>query len=68
MTSHALRPGERADLRGAVDEAIDRTRTVLEISTDIGPILVAGFRAMSALRELREMIDELPETREADGG
>ena len=61
MNRPALRPEERADLRGAMDTAITEIRTVLEISTSIGSVLVAGFRAMSALRELREVVDALPE-------
>jgi hypothetical protein len=61
MNRRALRTEERLDLRGATDEAIDRVRTVLEISTAIGPVLVVAFRAMSVLRELRDTIDELSE-------
>jgi hypothetical protein len=61
MNLRALRLGQRADLAGHATQALDHVRAVIEAAPDVGPVLVAAYRAMSALRELRDVVDELPE-------
>jgi len=60
---HALLPGQRADINGHVGQALDHIRAVIEASPGCGPVLVEAFRCMSALRKLRDVVNELPEVR-----
>ena len=60
MTRRALYDDERADLLGRVEVAISEVRQVLELATEIGPVLVAAFATTSSLRALREVVDSLP--------
>jgi hypothetical protein len=64
VNRRALRPGERADLRGHVDVALEQIRLAIETAPDVGPLLIAAYRALSTLRELRETVEELPEMAE----
>jgi hypothetical protein len=61
VSKRALLPGQRADLAGHVETAIAEVRAVIECAPDVGPVLVAAYRCMSTLRELRDTIDELSE-------
>jgi len=60
MNRRTLFPEQAADVRGHTEQAIAEVRAVLEAAVDVGPVLVSAFRAMAALRELRETIDSLP--------
>ena len=64
MNRRALLAEQRTDLRGHVDVALAEVRAVLEGASDVGPILVGGYAALSALRRLRDVVDELPERQE----
>lgn len=67
MNLRALHPGQRADLCGHVGEALDHVRKCIEAAPDVGPVLVEGYRSLSALRALLDAIDSLPEIAR-DGG
>jgi hypothetical protein len=66
MNFRALKVGQRLDLFGTVDEALAAVRRTIECAPDVGPLLVQAYRCLAALRELRDTIDELPETTKED--
>jgi len=56
----ALLPDQAADVRGHVDQALEHVRAAMNAAAEVGPVLVNGYRALSALRELRDTVDLLP--------
>ena len=60
MNLRALRPEQRTAIFGHVESALAAVRAVIEIAPDVGPVLVQSYRALSVLRELREVAEMLP--------
>jgi hypothetical protein len=60
MNRRALRQQQRLDILTHVEQALDAVRKAIEVEPQAGPILVAAYRALSALGELREVADALP--------
>jgi len=56
----ALHAKQRLDALGHVEQAIAEVRACIETAVSCGPLLVACYRALSTLGELREVVDELP--------
>jgi hypothetical protein len=67
MNRRTLLREQRIDALGHVEGAITAVRRAMEVEPGCGPLLVAGYRALSVLGELRETIDGLPVV-ERDGG
>jgi hypothetical protein len=67
MNRRALFREQRIDAVGHVEEAIAGVRKAMEVEPSCGPILVAAYRVLSVLGELRDVIDDLP-TIERDSG
>ena len=67
MNLRALPREQRLDAVGHVEAAIREVRGAIEVEPTCGPMLVAAYRALSALGELREVVDALPEL-ERDAG
>ena len=59
-----LHAGQRLDALGCVEQAIVQVRAVIKTAPNVGPILVASYRALSVLGELREVVDSMPVVRE----
>jgi hypothetical protein len=60
MSRRALHCEQRLDCLDYVTAAITDVRACIEIAPDVGPVLVASYRALSALGELREAVDAMP--------
>ena len=57
---HALHAEQRLDALDYINAAITDTRAVIEICPGCGPVLIGAYKCLSALGELREVIDALP--------
>ena len=60
MNLRALRPEQRTANLGHVEAAIAEIRKAIEVEPQAGPLLVAGYRCLSTLGEMREVVDQLP--------
>jgi hypothetical protein len=55
-----MKTGQVLDCRGHVDTALDGIRAVLELAPQTGPVLIAAYRAASAVNELRHALELVP--------
>lgn len=60
MNRRALYREQRVDAVGRVEAAIAEERKAMDVEPSCGPLLVAGYRAMTALGELRDTVDAMP--------
>lgn len=60
MNRRTLNREQRVDALAHVEQAIAELRKAMDVEPSCGPLLVAGYRAMSALGVLRDVVDELP--------
>jgi hypothetical protein len=60
VNKRALFREQRIDALGHVEEALAEVRRAMDVEPSCGPLLVAAYRALSVLGELRETIDSLP--------
>jgi hypothetical protein len=67
LNRRALLREEQLDLLGNVDEALAVIRSIIDAAPDVGPVLVAAYRCLSTLGEMRETIDAMPVVK-TDGG
>ncbi len=56
----ALHREQAADARGHVEVAIAEIRKVIDVEPSCGPLLAGCYRCLSALADLREIVDSLP--------
>ena len=56
----ALYREQRIDALAHVEAAIAEVRKAMEVEPSCGPLLVAAYRCLSTLGEMRETIDALP--------
>lgn len=64
---HALRTEQRLDIQDYIVAAITDVRACIELAPDVGPLVVAAYRALSVLGELREVVDAMPVVRPEEG-
>jgi hypothetical protein len=60
MSRYALHREAKLDCADYVVAAICDVRACIELAPSCGPLLVAAYRALSVLGELRETIDAMP--------
>ena len=60
MNRRALYREQRLDCLDYVAAAINDVRACIEIAPDVGPLIVAAYRALGVLGELREVLHMLP--------
>ena len=64
MNLRALTREQRLDALDYVQAALTDVRAIIETAPSCGPLLVACYRALSVLGELRETIDAMPVVQE----
>jgi hypothetical protein len=64
MNLRALSREQKLDCADYVNAALVDVRSIIETAPDAGPLLVAAYRALSVLGELRETIDSMPQVAE----
>jgi hypothetical protein len=60
MSTHALHLEAKLDCADYILAAITDVRAIIETAPSCAPLLIACYRALSVLGELRETIDALP--------
>jgi hypothetical protein len=64
MNRRALTAEQRLAALVHVDQAIAEVRRCIDVEPTAGPLLVASYRALSVLGELREVVDAMPQVAE----